>query len=132
MKKMKKTILDLEAEMRAVAGGEREAPPSPQPRESLSLFGTLTPANAVLLQLIGTAAPASVSELAVLAGRAQSNVSRSLQDLAKLGLVRLLREGVNIRPELSSRTINVDLVDQRWGPAEPLPQGRRHPVALAG
>jgi predicted transcriptional regulator len=48
--------------------------------------------------------------LALHLGRAQSNVSRTLQRLAGLGLVRLVREGREVRPELVSTEIKVNLV----------------------
>ncbi|WP_255542431.1 helix-turn-helix domain-containing protein [Azospirillum sp. INR13] len=62
------------------------------------------------MQLIATERPETVSRLAQLANRAQPNVSRALQDLAKHGLVRLVRDGMSIRPELVAAEIDVDLV----------------------
>jgi predicted transcriptional regulator len=54
--------------------------------------------------------PANVTELVTLTGRAQSNISRSLQLLAKHRLIRLVREGREIRPEAIAKTVSVDLV----------------------
>ena len=52
---------------------------------------------------------AFVAALVVLTGRAQPNVSRSLQTLAKLGLVRLVREGREVRPVPVAKGVRVDL-----------------------
>ncbi len=108
---MTRTLTDLREEMRAVVRGEKLAPSRPVEAEAVAdLFGILTPANRALLQIIGRDRPDSVSGLAELVGRAQSNVSRSLQELARVGLVRLVREGQAIRPELSVTHIDVDLI----------------------
>lgn len=109
---MKRSLTDLRDEMRAVARGERPAPdylqqqPEPTPPD---LVGALTPANRRLLELIATHQPATVSVLATLAERSQANVSRSLQDLARVGVVSMVREGAAVRPELRIREINVSL-----------------------
>lgn len=98
-----RTLHDLRDEMLAVAQGTRPVPPvhSVTDGESVSgLLGVLTPANRALMQLIATERPETVSRLAQLVNRAQPNVSRALQDLAKHGLVRLVRDGMSIRPEL--------------------------------
>ena len=102
---MRKPIVDLKEEMRAVARGERRASPLPVApllaalsREALELLGVLLRER-----------PANVTELVALTGRAQSNVSRSLQLLAKHRLIRLVREGREIRPEAIAKTVRVDL-----------------------
>jgi predicted transcriptional regulator len=81
--------------MRSVARGEGPASsraggrvPTALSREALDLLG------AVLRER-----PASVTALAALTGRAQPNVSRSLQALAANGLIRLVRDGRDVRPE---------------------------------
>ena len=108
---MTRTLTDLRDEMRAVARGEMQAPPRPAEAETGGdLFGVLTASNRALLQVIGRDRPETVSQLAKLTGRAQSNVSRSLQELAKFGLVRMVREGQGIRPELAVAHLDVDLV----------------------
>lgn len=107
-----RTLHDLRDEMLAVAQGTHSVPPvhSVTDGESVSgLLGVLTPANRALMQLIATERPETVSRLAQLANRAQPNISRALQDLAKHGLVRLVRDGMNIRPELIAAEIDVDL-----------------------
>jgi predicted transcriptional regulator len=66
----------------------------------------------IALELLGVLLrehPANVTELVTLTGRAQSNISRSLQLLAKHRLVRLVREGREIRPEAIAKTVSVDL-----------------------
>jgi len=108
-----RTLHDVRDEMLAVAQGTRPVPPvrSVTDGESVSgLLGVLTPANRALMQLIAAERPETVSRLAHLADRAQPNVSRALQDLAKHGLVRLVRDGMSIRPELVAAEIDVDLV----------------------
>jgi predicted transcriptional regulator len=102
----KKSLSELREEMRAVARGEREASPLP----AGSLLGTLSSqGNLDLLRIINQAQPATVSELAQLAGRAQPNVSRALQQLAKHRLVRLERDGKEVRPVAAAQTIDIDL-----------------------
>ncbi len=108
-----RTLHDLRDEMLAVAQGTRPVPPvhSVTDGESASgLLGVLTPANRALMHLIATERPETVSRLAQLANRAQPIVSRALQDLAKHGLVRLVRDGMRIQPELVAAKINVNLV----------------------
>jgi predicted transcriptional regulator len=55
--------------------------------------------------------PATVGELVALTGRAQPNVSRSLQLLASHGLVRLVRDGRDVRPEPIASAVTVDLTN---------------------
>jgi predicted transcriptional regulator len=99
------SLADLREEMRGVARGERRASPLPAAplraalsREALDLLGVLLRDR-----------PASVTELVALTGRAQPNVSRSLQILAGHGLVRLVREGRDVRPEPVASAVRVDL-----------------------
>jgi predicted transcriptional regulator len=88
--------------MRGVARGERRASPLPAPpllaalsRESLDLLGELLRQR-----------PASITAFVCITGRAQPNVSRSLQTLAAHGLVRLVRE---VRPEAIVSAVTLDL-----------------------
>ena len=102
----KKSLSELREEMRAVARGERQASPLP----AGALLGTLSSqGNLDLLRIIIQAQPATVSELAQLVGRAQPNVSRALQQLAKHGLIRLERDGKEVRPVPVAREIDIDL-----------------------
>lgn len=102
----KKSLGDLREEMRAVARGERE----PAPLPAGALLGALSSqGNLDLLRIINQTQPATVSELARHAGRAQPNVSRALQQLAKHGLIRLERDGKEVRPVIVARQIDIDL-----------------------
>ena len=99
------SLAELREEMRGVARGERRASPLPAgpllaalSRESLDLLGVLLRRR-----------PASITELVSITGRAQPNVSRSLQTLAAHGLVRLVREGREVRPEAIASAVTVDL-----------------------
>jgi len=102
----KRSLSELRDEMRAVARGEREASPLP----AGSLLGTLSSqGNLDLLRIINQVRPDTVSELARLAKRAQPNVSRALRQLAKHGLIRLERDGKEVRPVPVAREIGIDL-----------------------
>lgn len=105
------TLDDLETEMRAVVRGERPASaPPPTTESALDACGVPGVASRLLMQVIATRHPASVSQLAEMVGRKQSNVSRALQDLAKYGFVRLVREGQAIRPEVVATHLDIDLI----------------------
>lgn len=105
---MAKSLKDLESEMRAVARGERKPSTAPQERPATDLVSALTPANRKLMQVIASRS-LTVSQLAEATGRSQPNVSRALQDLARVGLVRLDRDGQAIRPVLLARHVDIDL-----------------------
>lgn len=99
------SLAELREEMRGVACGERRASPLPAgpllavlSRESLDLLGILLRRH-----------PASITELVSMTGRAQPNVSRSLRTLAAHGLVRLVREGREVRPEAIASAVTVNL-----------------------
>ena len=103
---MRRTSLTaLREEMRAVARGERD----PSPRPAAPLLAALSPEVLDLLGVVLRERPRSVAQLVALTGRAQPNVSRSLQQLAGHGLVRLIREGREVRPEPVARLLTVDL-----------------------
>ena len=102
---MRKPIVDLKEEMRAVSRGERRASPLP----AAPLLAALSREALELLSVLLREHPANLTELVALTGRAQSNVSRSLQLLAKHRLIRLVREGREIRPEAIAKTLRVDL-----------------------
>ena len=102
----KKSLIELREEMRAVARGEREASALPA-SEVLSVLSA--PENMDLLRIIAEDAPLSVSDLAARVGRAQANVSRSLHRLATHGLIRLERDGKQVRPVLNAKEVRVDL-----------------------
>lgn len=100
----RKSLADLRDEMRGVARAERV--PSPLP--AASLLAALTPEAMALMATLLREHPDSVQELASLTGRAQSNVSRSLQLLARHGMVRLVRDGREVRPEPMATEVRVD------------------------
>jgi predicted transcriptional regulator len=119
-----KSLHDLRDEMRSVARGEREVPPLP----AGAVLSTLSsPGNLDLLRIISQEHPASVSQLAERTGRAQSNVSRSLQMLARHGLIRLERAGKEVRPVAAARSIDVDLAAGTYRTLTAAP-GRRRPA----
>jgi predicted transcriptional regulator len=111
----RKSLADLRDEMRAVARGERV----PSPRPAAAVLTALTEETLDLLNAIATHPAITVSGLAQCLGKAQSNVSRSLQRLAGHGLVRLVRDGREVRPELVSTEIKVNLLDRTVQAVEP-------------
>lgn len=106
---MTRTFLsELREEMRGVARGERHASPLP----AAPLLAALSRESLDLLGVLLRQRPASIAELVSITGRAQPNVSRSLQTLAAHGLVRLVREGREgreVRPEPAASAVTVDL-----------------------
>lgn len=103
----RRSLADLREEMRSVARGERAPSPIPAAPSAAALYEE----SLALLKAVAAFSPANVSELAAAMGKAQSNVSRALQRLAKQGLVRMVREGKQVRPELVARYLTVDLVE---------------------
>jgi predicted transcriptional regulator len=99
------SLTELGEEMRGVARGERQASPLP----SAPLLAALSRDALDLLGVLLRERPASVTELVGLTGRAQPNVSRSLQLLARHRLIQLVREGREVRPEPIARMVRVDL-----------------------
>ena len=86
------SLHDLEAEMRAVARGERPAPPDaaqPSLDSAEALLRLLTPENRSLLRTIRDSHPQSVAELARLSGRAEPNLLRTLAKLESAGLLQM-------------------------------------------
>lgn len=63
-----------------------------------SLSQVLSDENRALLEVIRTAKPESISELAVLTGRTQGNLSRTLKTMSGYGLVKLVRIDRKMRP----------------------------------
>ncbi len=87
-----KTMRDLEAEMRAVARGEKPASadaPMPTFESVEALIRLLTPENRALLAIIRDHKPQSIAELAGMTGRAASNLTRTLAKLEAVGFVRI-------------------------------------------
>ena len=70
----------------------------------------LSAKNRALLRLIAKRCPKSVSELAILAGRAEQNVLRTLHKLSAVGLVRLDRgEGRAYQPVVAGRKVHFEI-----------------------
>lgn len=111
----RRSLNDLREEMRAVARGERKAPPRP----AAPLLQALTREALELLELLLQEHPATVAEIADRTGRAQPNVSRSLQRLAALGLIRMNRNGREVRPEPAVGSLRIDLATGTYE-AQPL------------
>lgn len=123
-----KSLRDLREELRSVARGEREVPPLP----AAAMLSTLSsPGSLELLRIINQERPASVSQLAARTGRAQPNVSRSLQLLVRHGLIRLEREGKEVRPVAVARSIDVDLTAGTYTPVGEARPGAKRQRARA-
>ncbi len=101
----RKSLTELREEMRAVARGERKASFLP----AAPLLAALSREALELLAVLLRKHPASVSELVELTGRAQPNISRSLQLLARYRLIQLVREGREVRAEPIAKAVRVDL-----------------------
>jgi predicted transcriptional regulator len=83
---------DLEAEMRAVARGEKPAPADaarPSFESVEAVIRLLTPENRQLLAVIRDRKPQSINELAEMTGRAAPNLTRTLAKLEAVGFVRM-------------------------------------------
>ena len=100
----RRTLTDLREEMQAVARGERK----PSPRPAASLLSALTTEAMEILALLIREHPPTIAAIADRTGRAQPNVSRSLQRLAALGLVRLNRSGREVTPEPIAASLRID------------------------
>jgi predicted transcriptional regulator len=70
----------------------------------------LSAKNRALLRLIAERHPKSVSELAMLAGRAEQNVLRTLHKLSAAGLVRLDKgDGCAYQPVVAGRKVHFEI-----------------------
>ena len=104
------SLVELREEMRGVARGARAASPLPAAPLLAALSREALSREALdLLGVVLRERPASVAALVALTGRSQPNVSRSLQLLARHRLIRLVREGREVRPEPIARAVRVDL-----------------------
>jgi len=86
------TMKELEAEMRAVARGEKKAAAdasAPSIESTEALVRVLTPENRGLMKIIRDAKPQSVAELARLTHRATPNLLRTLAKLEAFGLLTM-------------------------------------------
>lgn len=93
MKKFKvQSLASLEAEMRAVARGEKKAPADaarPSFNSVEALMRLLTPQNRMLLAIIRDRHPESIAALSKLTGRKAPNLTRTLSKLEAAGFVQM-------------------------------------------
>lgn len=101
-----------EMKERLLAAARGEYRPSHEPKLWMApeaLLRLLTADNRKLLAIMATEHPKSVSALAERAGRDQGNVSRAIGVLASAGIVRLVQEGREKRPEVAVKRLHVDI-----------------------
>jgi len=106
----RRSLTDLCEEMRAVARGDSAAPPRPAPTTPFRIISTAGVLD--LLNVLAKTPAPTVSRLAQQLGKHQSDVSRILQRLACFGIVRLERDGLEVRPELISVELKINLVNK--------------------
>lgn len=103
----------LREQMKAVARGERPAPPDaakPSFNSVEAIVRLLTPANRKLLATIRDRKPHSVAELAHMTGRAQPNVTRTLIKMQAAGFVAMVPTGARQkRPRVSIKKVVVEI-----------------------
>ncbi|HYD31651.1 MAG TPA: MarR family transcriptional regulator [Azospirillaceae bacterium] len=102
---------DMKARLYAAARGEQAFDPD-GPKVWMTvdaLMRLLTKENRDLLAVIEHERPRSVSALAERMGREQGNVSRTIAKLERAGLVRLVPEGREKRPEVVIKHLRIDL-----------------------
>ena len=102
----------LRDEMLAVARGERRAPPHaahPSVHSADLMARLLTVENRALLAAIRRSKPASVAALAALTNRAPSNVTRTLDKLAAVGLVHFEVTGRRKAPRTAAGRIIIEI-----------------------
>lgn len=105
-------IADVMQEMLAVARGEIKAPQhrSKVTVESVgALMRILTPENRAMLTAIRDQQPSSVAELSRSVNRAPSNVTRTLNRMEALGLVRMEVFNRTKAPRITSEKILVEI-----------------------
>ena len=106
------TLKELREEMKAVARGEKPAPPDAAKAGFSSveaLVRLLTPANRRLLALIRDKKPGSVADLVQLTGRAQPNLTRTLAKLERAGFITMKTTGRRKAPSISVKKIVVEI-----------------------
>ena len=104
---------EMKARTMAIARGEIK-PGDDEPKlwftSIESLARVLSDKNRNLINLIIEQQPKSIAELEILSGRAKSNLSRTLKDMERFGLVKLLKsEGHTVRPYVPYDEIRLDL-----------------------
>jgi predicted transcriptional regulator len=107
------TYEEMKARTLAIARGEFK-PAADDPKiwftSAESFAKVLSNENRALLNLIVTTQPESLQDLALRAGRAPSNLSRTLKTMERYGFVRLHRgTRGRLRPEVPYREISLKL-----------------------
>ena len=104
---------EMKDRTRQVAVGEKKSAlcdPTVWFPSTESFARILSIGNRDLLRIIDEQAPESVDELAKIAGRAQSNVSRTLKTMAGYGLIRMEKgRGLKLTPKLAYDRIELML-----------------------
>jgi predicted transcriptional regulator len=106
------SLTDLEADMRAVARGEKPAPAAAAvvTIESVDvLIRLLTPENRQLLAIIRDRRPQSIAELAEITGRAAPNLTRTLAKLEAVGFVTMRTVKRRKVPTAAIHTLRVEI-----------------------
>lgn len=106
------SLRSLRDEMKAVARGEKPAPPDaarPSFNSVDAVIRLLTPENRRLLALIRDHKPQSVAELVQLSGRAQPNLTRTLAKLEAAGFVVMTVDGRRKAPSTTITKIIVEI-----------------------
>ena len=106
------SLQSLREEMKAVARGERPAPPDaakPSFNSVEAVVRLLTPDNRRLLALIRDRKPQSVAELVEMTGRAQPNLTRTLAKLEAAGFIRMKTVGRRKAPRVAIKRIVVEI-----------------------
>jgi len=106
------SLAALERNMRAVARGERPAPPDaalPGFNSIDVLVRLLTPENRELLAMIRDRKPQSIAELVAMSGRAQPNLTRTLSKMQAAGLVTMKSAGGRKTPSVAIKKLVVEI-----------------------
>ncbi len=106
------SMASLREGMRAVARGERPAPPDagmPSFESVEVLVRLLTRENRQLLATIRDRKPKSVAELAQMTGRAQPNLTRTLAKLEAVGFIKLKTVGRRKAPSTTVKKIVIEI-----------------------
>lgn len=105
-------FVDLQAEMRAVARGEKPAPAdasAPSFESVAALMRLLTPDNRSLLKVIRDERPQSVAALSRLTGRKEPNLLRTLGKLEAAGFVAMRLVGHRRVPTARPGKLRVEI-----------------------
>lgn len=106
------SLASLEEEMRAVARGEKPAPPDaakPSFNSVEAVARLLIPENRQLLALIRDRKPQSVAALAEMSGRGQPSLTRTLAKLEAAGFVTMKTIGRRKAPISMIKKIIVEI-----------------------